>query len=153
MLWIVIGVLACVILLVLALRFINFEVRHTDPPRDVDVRVSHVSGQSSFVVKGPEGHEMRYKSLDEMPPQVRNAIEKAVLEGRQARTRVLITEDGKRREYQKIEDAPPEVQERIRQLAEDADHEGVVIEVNGQTHYFASADDVPPNLRKFLDAE
>jgi len=148
MLWFGIAIVGMFGLLVYVARFLRFEERGAEGTRDAGVRVSRVRTQQEIVVRTPDGQECRYTSVEDMPPELRAVIETA---RKQARGRIVLNEDGVRHEYGKLDEAPPETRQRIRALQDAPSREGILIEVDGETHCFASAQDVPPRLRRFLD--
>jgi hypothetical protein len=100
-------------------------------------------------VKTPDGQERTYRSLDEMPAELRAKIEQARREGpTQTRTYMRVTRDGETREYMSERELPPQLRERLENIR--AGEQGITIEVDGETHHYDSPDDVPPHLRKFL---
>lgn len=152
MLWIVIGVAAGLALLVLVARSLRFQEHSPSRPRDDGdaIRVNHVTTKRRIVLKGPDGKEREFESLDEVPLEFRHEIEEAMASGR-GRTRVVLVKDGQRREYDSLDDVPEAEREHLRRLR--TEHRaGVTIDVNGERHYFESAEDVPEELRKFVDS-
>lgn len=122
---------------------------HEAVPGGRTVRVNRLQQNRSVTVKTPDGQERTYRSLDEMPAELRAKIEQARREGpTQTRTYMRVTRDGETREYMSERELPPQLRERLENIR--AGEQGITIEVDGETHHYDSPDDVPPHLRKFL---
>ena len=147
--WIIIAAGSALILMLLFARFVRFRVNSGDASPSGQVRVSRLSAKKEFVVRGPDGREQRFSSLDEMPLEMRAAIERAEA-GKPAATRIVVEKDGVRQEYESFDDAPPDVRERFNAVSRELPKGGIVIEMDGHTHYFASEKDIPDKFRKFL---
>jgi|GEM_PF-4076890 len=122
---------------------------HEPVPGGRTVRVSSLQQNKSVTVKTPDGQERTYRSLDEMPAELRAKIEQARREGpMQTRTYMRVSRNGETREYTSERDLPPGLRQRLESIR--AGEQGITIEVDGETRHYDSPDDVPPHLRKFL---
>jgi len=146
--WVVVVAGGLMLLLLLA-RFIHFEERVPSRPPGESVHVHQVKTKRRIVLKDADGVERVFESLDEVPEEFRRDVQDAIASGK-GRTRVVLMHDGKRREFDSLDDVPGPDRERIRRLAE-MGQGGVMIEVNGQRHYFNSPEEVPGELRRFVD--
>ena len=146
--WIVVAVSGLILLLLLA-RFIRFEERVPSRPPGESVHVHHVKTKRRIVLTDADGVERVFESLDEVPAEFRRDVQDAMASGN-GRTRVVLMHDGKRREFDTLDAVPAADRERIRRLTETGQG-GVMIEVNGERHYFNSPEEVPAELRRFVD--
>ena len=150
MIWIVAAVMAGLALLLLIARNLHFEERYPSSPVGDHVDVHHIQTRRHITLRGPDGEERRFKSLEDVPPEMRDEIRRAIETG-EARTRVVVMENGTRHEYDSVEEMPPEARERMHTIRH-APPEGIMIEVNGERHFYESRDAVPQEMRRFLDA-
>ena len=112
MLWIVLGIVAAVVLLAFLASFVRFRAApgHDRPQRPAAVQ--EVSAQQQVVVRGPDGEERRFSSLDEMPAELRAAVEKA--DPRKVKRRIVVMRDGHREEYESLDAVPEELRKYLR---------------------------------------
>jgi len=111
MLWIVLAIVAAIILLAFLASFLRFRApRGDDPPRR-PAAAQEVSAQQQFVVRGPDGEERRFSSLDEMPAELRAEVEKA--DPRKVRRRIVVMRDGHREEYDRLDDVPEDLRKYL----------------------------------------
>lgn len=148
LLWIAVTLAGLALLLLIA-RALRFEERGTSRPAGNTVHVHHVTTKRRIMLKGPDGVEREFESLDDVPVEFRRKIQDAMASG-EGHTRVVLVQDGERQEFDSLEAVPAADRERIRHLTSQQ-AAGIMIEVNGERHHFASPDDVPAELRKFVD--
>lgn len=147
-LWIAVPVAGMALLLLIA-RTLRFEERDASQPLDDTIHMHHVTTKRRIMLKGPDGVEREFESLDDVPIEFRRKIQDAMASG-EGCTRVVLVKNGERQEFDSIEAVPTADRERIRHLTA-KQSAGVMIEVNGERHHFESPDDVPEELRKFVD--
>ena len=149
MFWIVLGIAAAVILLAVAASlFMRFRETRSDEKEPGPATISQVSAQQQYVVRGPDGEERRFSSLDEMPEELRAAVEKADVHSVQRRS--VVVRDGRREEYDSLEAVPEDVRSQLAGLSSGEPKSGITIEVDGVEQHFASREEVPEHLRRYL---
>ena len=111
MLWIVLAIVAALVLLAFLASLVRFRAPGGDSPPQRPAAKQQVSAQQQFVVRGPDGVERRYSSLDEMPAELRAAIAQA--DPRKVQRRIVVMRDGRREEYDSLDDVPEDLRKYL----------------------------------------
>ena len=154
MAWLIIGIIGLCVIVIVAIAFGRGKivVRWGEPfTGGESTKVEVIERENYSAAVGP-GEQV--KSLDELPPDVRIRIEQMLESGRNKSEKIIIEQNGERREYSSMEDVPPEFRSRFESAIGDGRRQGVqrqiVIKKDGKTYTYNSIDEVPPEFRIFL---
>ena len=110
MIWIALAAFAALFLLGALASRLRFRMKHEgDAPQGA--AATEVSARQEFVVRGPEGEERRFPSLDAMPEALRAEIARS--QSQPIQTRIIVMRDGRREEYDSLESVPEDLRAKL----------------------------------------